>query len=291
MICRGAGSSGGDRCASASAAITRSRPGQAAASSASPRPHGGRAPPPSRSRRRSRAGRGSARPGPGPTSSTAARSGRRPARRCACVRSASSRKCWPSARRASSPCRAMASRSGGRRAHAPLGVRSSIVARRRRSALQLARQQFHAFVEQTAACTSCWLCCARFFCSREQTIITSMPSVVTIGWLARSSGRPASTCAERRRVHRLPAGPRRDRGRSRRLFALRRLLHLLAAVHAGADAARLLQPCVCCSVGCLRVERAGERQEHLAQRHGGADVAADLALALQRRRSRSRRAP
>ena len=67
----------------------------------------------------------------------------------------------------------------------------------------------------------------------------------------------------------------------RRRVRLGHLFHLFAAMHAGADAARLLQRLLLLLGRCLRIERAGERQEHLAQRHRGADLAADLALALQ----------
>src|SRR6185437_8741264 len=91
-------------------------------------------------------------PGPGPTS-TMCRPAREPAlRTMRAVRFASSRKCCPSARRADRPCRAITSRSGGsafipaEESRAPRAYFDRCVAAQ--VSLKLARQQFHALVEQ-----------------------------------------------------------------------------------------------------------------------------------------------
>ena len=138
-------------------------------------PHAGRFPPPSRSPRRTPAAPASGRrarvrprPHAGPSMARQPRTMRR-------VRLASSRKCCPSDRRAASPCRAMTSRSVGSSVMHRRG-RMSIAAWRRKFGQQLARQQFDTLVQQLRAhflpgspapCSSA---------SREQTIITAMPS-------------------------------------------------------------------------------------------------------------------
>ena len=144
-ICRGGGTRRARSSASASAATTRSRGRLGAPAPPSPPPRADRSPPRSRSAAAVASSARVSPPGPGPTSTTW-----RPARSPASAGDAA-RSGWRRAGNAgrasacaSSPCRAITSRSGGRLPAVPpplSDARRSITARRRRSRMQLARRR------------------------------------------------------------------------------------------------------------------------------------------------------